>query len=256
MKLKSARIREFKSTWDSGEFNIGKVTCLVGKNEAGKSTLLEALYRLNPIIEEDCNFNPTHDYPRSAVEDYSQDVESGRRQHAEVVTATFEIEPSEIAAIAADFGVGVLKKAEVVTWKSYARDEKGQCVWSIRLSVDERVACTHLIDKFALAPEDRNALKDLATLKSLYEGLGVLATQKAAARSTAETAAAAIEDEAEKAVALEAAKSIAETESAKALKAHLKEFPWKRGLIYAIWDKYLIPNYPKFMYFDEYYQMQ
>jgi ABC-type cobalamin/Fe3+-siderophores transport system ATPase subunit len=47
-------------------------TCLVGKNEAGKTALLEAIYRLNPIIETDGNFDVTDDFPRSTVEDYSQ----------------------------------------------------------------------------------------------------------------------------------------------------------------------------------------
>ena len=36
MRLKSVRVGEFKSIVDSGEFEIGDVTCLVGKNEAGE----------------------------------------------------------------------------------------------------------------------------------------------------------------------------------------------------------------------------
>ena len=50
MKLTSVHIKEYKSVRDSRTFNIGDVTCLVGKNEAGKTTLLESLFRLNPII--------------------------------------------------------------------------------------------------------------------------------------------------------------------------------------------------------------
>ena len=49
MKLKRVRITDFQSVLDSTEFEIGDVTCLVGKNEAGKTALLKALYRLNPI---------------------------------------------------------------------------------------------------------------------------------------------------------------------------------------------------------------
>ena len=56
MKLTKVRITEFQSIQDSTEFEIGDITCLVGKNEAGKTALLKALYRLNPIIEEDSSF--------------------------------------------------------------------------------------------------------------------------------------------------------------------------------------------------------
>ena len=71
MKLKTVHIQEFKSIWDSNEFEVGRVTCLVGKNEAGKTAVLEALYRLNPIIEEDGSFDVTDDYPRAEVEGLS-----------------------------------------------------------------------------------------------------------------------------------------------------------------------------------------
>ncbi len=66
MRLTSVRVCEFKSVLDSGEFETGDITCLVGKNEAGKTAVLEALYRLNPVISGHGNFNVTHDYPRTA----------------------------------------------------------------------------------------------------------------------------------------------------------------------------------------------
>ena len=42
MKLKEFRVREFRSVWDSGPVKVdGQVTCLVGKNEAGKTLYAE-----------------------------------------------------------------------------------------------------------------------------------------------------------------------------------------------------------------------
>ena len=53
MRLVSARVRDYKSITDSGEVAVEEdVTCLVGKNESGKTAVLEALYRLNPIPAE------------------------------------------------------------------------------------------------------------------------------------------------------------------------------------------------------------
>ena len=67
MKLIRVHIEEFQSILDSTELDIGEVTCLVGKKEAGKTVLLKALYHLNPINESDADFNVTDDYPRGTV---------------------------------------------------------------------------------------------------------------------------------------------------------------------------------------------
>ncbi len=49
MKLIKVRITNFLCIHDSGEFDIDDVTCLVGKNQSGKTAILKALYNLNPI---------------------------------------------------------------------------------------------------------------------------------------------------------------------------------------------------------------
>ena len=47
--MKSFQVKKFRNVVDSGEVSVDeKVTCLVGKNEAGKSALLEVLYLFNP----------------------------------------------------------------------------------------------------------------------------------------------------------------------------------------------------------------
>lgn len=63
MKLKSFRVTNFQSVMDSGDIDAGEITCLVGKNEAGKSAILKALYRLNPIRAGDGKFDAVDDYP-------------------------------------------------------------------------------------------------------------------------------------------------------------------------------------------------
>ena len=99
MKLTKVRITNFQSIQDSTEFDIDDITCLVGKNEAGKTALLKALYRLNPINENEGNFDPTHDYPRHAVVNYKRDIAANRREPAEVVQATYTLEDDDIDAV-------------------------------------------------------------------------------------------------------------------------------------------------------------
>ena len=123
MKLIAARIREFKSIWDSNTFKIGDVTCLVGKNEAGKTGVLQALYRLNPIIDGDANFDVTDDYPRSDVENYQQAVEAKDRNHAVVVEGTFALDDEEKKQIAELYGTKALASDEITLSRGYARTE-------------------------------------------------------------------------------------------------------------------------------------
>lgn len=72
MILKSVRIQNFKCIEDSGDFSIDRVTCLVGKNESGKSAILQALYKLNPAVKEEGNFDGVIEYPRRYWSNYKE----------------------------------------------------------------------------------------------------------------------------------------------------------------------------------------
>ena len=92
MKLREFIVREFRSIWDSGKIELDdRTTCLVGKNESGKTALLQALYRTNPIIKKDAVFDETYDYPKREVEDYRFAVENEKRQPAVVVDCLYPI---------------------------------------------------------------------------------------------------------------------------------------------------------------------
>ncbi len=110
MKLKEFTVREFRSIWDSRPIEVDDlVTCLVGKNESGKTALLTALYRTNPIIPEDDGFDLTYDYPKREVEDYRFAIENRERQEAVVVDCLYELDAEDKVAVIEIFGVDVLK---------------------------------------------------------------------------------------------------------------------------------------------------
>jgi len=51
MRLKSFRVERFRNVLDSGDIPVDDaITCLVGKNESGKTNLLHALHLLNPAL--------------------------------------------------------------------------------------------------------------------------------------------------------------------------------------------------------------
>ena len=68
MKLIKFRVHDFNSIRDSGEINCENITTLIGINEAGKSNVLLALWKLNPAREGETVF--TSDMPVSKIAEY------------------------------------------------------------------------------------------------------------------------------------------------------------------------------------------
>lgn len=95
MKLKSFRVRRYRNVLDSTDVSVeSDVTTLVGMNESGKSTMLDALYRLNPVYGD--AFVESDDYPRWR---WKRD---GRKEDLSLVTpieATFELEEEDFEAL-------------------------------------------------------------------------------------------------------------------------------------------------------------
>ena len=62
MLLVNAHVTYYRSAEDSEEFTVEPdVTCLVGKNESGKTNIAQALFRLNPV--EPASFDEIIDFP-------------------------------------------------------------------------------------------------------------------------------------------------------------------------------------------------
>ncbi len=72
MKLIKFRITNYKTIEDTGWLNIDNITSLVGVNEAGKSNIITALLKLNPVDDE-LKINILNDYPRGK---FAQDVKN------------------------------------------------------------------------------------------------------------------------------------------------------------------------------------
>jgi predicted ATPase len=246
MKLIAFQVREYKSTRDSNPIAVGDVTCLVGKNESGKTSLLQALYKLNPLIEAHGKYDVVDEYPRADVEDYRQALEAGQRKPATVVTGTFELDDVEVTAIEQEFGEGVISDRKLNYSKTYDNSI------AVGLTVDEKVAGITLLRVAGMETEIKStSWKTLKDLESAWESV---ARQKAEAFNEASAKLASIEDPDEKRIAETAAQQLEETNHSKQGRVTLTSI-LQRGLSLHIWDTMLKTKLPKFLYFDEYYQM-
>ncbi len=116
MRLKSVRVQNYKCVEDSTEFSIEPVTCLVGKNESGKTALLQALYKLNPDIEKRKAFDLLEEYPRRNYSAY-------KSQHKEnpdnILTTTWELEKADQELIIEKVGENAIVNNTVIFKKGY-----------------------------------------------------------------------------------------------------------------------------------------
>ena len=62
MKAVEFRVQNFRNIDDSGWISLDNVTAFVGRNESGKTSLLKALHKFNPGIEEP--YNAQREFPR------------------------------------------------------------------------------------------------------------------------------------------------------------------------------------------------
>jgi hypothetical protein len=249
MKLIRAHVKNFQSVHDSTPFEIHDVTCLVGKNESGKTAILQALYRLNPIDQNEGKYDVTDDYPRTNVTAYEQQVAAGTRNPETVVEATFQLDPAEAARLEGDLGEGVLLDRSVTLVKGYENALR------YRLTASEPIAGKALLSKSKLVDHLQT---QGATWNSLEE-LGKLLDKRAEAAQQAFTEQTALAnakaDPTEKVAALAEASKLQEGEEAKTARKKIQAIA-KQGLRSHIYSVYLEPNIPKFLYFDEYYQMR
>ena len=218
MKLTKVRITEFQSILDSNEFEVDVVTCLVGKNEAGKTALLKALYCLNPIVDDDGEFDVALDYPRRSVSDYEDDVEAERREHAQVVQATYVLDPQDVTAVEEVFGSEFFQDTvpTLMLSKGYSND-----VQFSGLNVNGEAAIKHLVKAAGLPQTLTERLLELKEVDAMLEVL----------------------NDAE------------QTESVQELTPMLTEIS-DQGVSDVAYNSILRDRIPRFLYFDEYYQMK
>lgn len=111
MLLIDVRIKNYKCILDSETFSIDQLTCLVGKNESGKSAILQALYKLNPVDKED-TYDALYEYPKM----YQTDFEAGLIEDGDtVVISHWTFTAEEIEALEKQFGTDFIGDSTVVT---------------------------------------------------------------------------------------------------------------------------------------------
>lgn len=161
MKLISAQIKNFRSIEDSEIFNIGDLTCLVGKNEAGKTAILKALHGILPT--DSFSYDKTRDYPRRYLTKFDSRHPDGQ---SPVARTWWELDDKDIAAIEALFGNNVLTKHEIEIISYIGSDVN---TWQVHLN--EEQCLSNLAERHALAEKDRIPLASHTKTSDAFQAL-------------------------------------------------------------------------------------
>ena len=118
MRLVTAEIEMFKNFIGKQSVDIeSDVTCLLGKNESGKTTILKALHRLNPADGDARDFDAVREYPMRHV---SADRKRGVIEATKPITGIFELEAADREKVEALIGAPLPESTRCIASVSYA----------------------------------------------------------------------------------------------------------------------------------------
>nr|WP_311462488.1 AAA family ATPase [uncultured Aggregatibacter sp.] len=224
MKLTGVTVHKYKSYDQQQSFPIDDdITIIVGKNESGKTAILEAIAKTNYFSDDsDFKFNPTHDYPRKEKKKYDKSGEIGK-----AISCTYLLEQEEISEIEKYLGCGVISKWEFTITTKY---DNSRTVTHPK--VDTNKFLEFIGNKYNLSSENLNILKTLTSKEEILDAID---------RHKSE------EDDSEKEKLSKALIHIKDN--------YFTDLNWDDWLVAYLWQRHLKPIMPKFMYFDEYYEL-
>lgn len=159
MKLVEAHVRLYQNITDSNPVKIEPdATCLVGKNESGKTTFLQALRNLNPAHEGEMNLDATLDYPRWRLK---RDQRKGNLQEVAPVTGVFQMDEDDLEAISQAAGFPVPGSALVVAERDYGRN------LHVGLRVEEPDVVASIVDEVPLGEDIKEEACGCETIAEL-----------------------------------------------------------------------------------------
>lgn len=167
MQLELVHVTNFRSVDDSEEFPIDQVTCLVGKNEAGKSAILLALAALNPHSATPAVFDKERDYPRRLLTQYE---ERHKGEEAVAILTKWRLSSVDMAKIEQALGKGAIKSDLVKVNRRYGKDI------DIDVNFDFTAILNSLYARFELDDSELEIFAEVETTSDLINVLDKLSS--------------------------------------------------------------------------------
>lgn len=217
MKLQKVEIKKYKSINSDQVIRIeDDTTILVGMNESGKTSILEAIAKTNYFnADSKFRFNLTHDYPRKEKKQIDKD---GSEPVA--VIMHYSIEENLIKKINIELGANVWNATEITISYKY----KGGNTWG-GIKCNHEAFWEYQLKKLELPSDLRDKFNKIVSKEKFEAELNILTDEGVKQKVT------------------------------QLSKFFVKEWPFANQLEEYIVKHYLRPNIPKFLYYDEYYAL-
>lgn len=223
MKLVNATVHKYKSYDQEQTFSIDDdITIIVGKNESGKTAILEAIAKTNYFSnDEDFKFNSTHDYPRKEKKKYDKLGEIGK-----AISCTYQLSEDEISEIEKDIGKNVVNNWEFTVITKYNNDRTISSP-----TIDLNIFWEFIAKNFGLKDIYKDkilAIKNKDNLLALIEEYKQSSTEEG--------------------------KNFLNTLN-QIKEKYLTNLDWDDFISAYLWKRHFESKLPRFMYFDEYYEL-
>lgn len=159
MNVEALRVQNYRCIDDSGWVSVEALTCVVGKNESGKTAFMEAVEKLNPAYAVE-GYEPYRDYPRA---DWPRYRDRHETDPAIVASARCSLTVDDHEAVEAEFGRQLLAPDRVTVHKDYQNELR----WN--LTLDESACIAYLRETYEFEPHVTDALANKESFAALDE---------------------------------------------------------------------------------------
>jgi hypothetical protein len=160
MNLTALRVQNYRSLSDTGWVDIDDLTCLVGRNESGKTAFMRAAEKLNPAYGDN-EYVPYAEYPREEWPEYSDRHEDDPDV---VASGRFRLDDEDVAAIEEAYAEDIVADREVTVHRDYANERH----WELGLA--EAPCLSYLRETHEFGEETDAELADVSAVAALSEG--------------------------------------------------------------------------------------
>ena len=159
MLLKKVTIHKYKSFLTEQSYTVeDHITRIVGKNESGKTALLEALAKSNYFEDNvDFQFDKDLDYPRS-------ELIKAKSKNPAVLTCEYELSDEDVESVEDEYGEGIISK-QTFSLTSYYDNTRT----TTGVAANFNVFKNWLITSFDVGDQGKELLRDAASFSALED---------------------------------------------------------------------------------------
>lgn len=216
MLLKKVTIHKYKSFLTEQSYSVeDHITRIVGKNESGKTALLEALAKSNYFEDNpDFKFNKDLDYPRS-------ELIKVRNENSAVLTCEYELTDEDIKSIEEAFCAGIISKQSFECTSYYDNTSE-----TTGISVSFDVFKNWLITSYDVGDQGKDILREVTCFSDLENAVSENKDTPGMDKIQSELS-----------------------------KIKKGSAEWENPLEGYIYSKYISPSIPKLWYFSDYFSL-